>query len=186
MSMNPWWGRTIRGCEVNREMFIETGSRDGATIAQALQQKIPVIHSIEIRPDAYGHCYEQFRSDKQVRLHLGDSRKILPLIIEPSKPTTFYLDAHYSGDNIIIDSDTECPILEEMRIIVNMPWTTWPVVIADDTQLFQREWCRGISHIFKRSDWPPFPELIEVMKDYICQEFMEDHKNHYSGIWTHD
>ena len=93
------------------DVFIETGSFEGDSIARALDIGYGIIHSIEINEDRFRYCLDKFQYDERTHLHFGDSLTQLPLILENlDQKATFWLDAHMSGIS------RNCPTLEELKI----------------------------------------------------------------------
>lgn len=183
MSITHWWDRSVHGIPVVREIFIETGCKAGDTLWQA-KDKFPTCHSIEINGAAYAACLDRFRDFPHVQIHLGDSRDVLPRIIDPTRPTTFYLDAHCEGaPSTVPEADTECPLLDELDIIVYARWTTRPTIIIDDIHMFHPGYWRDPHsnwRLFTPADWPRFEQICELLADY---RFHEDTENRV-GLWV--
>jgi hypothetical protein len=79
-----------------QNIFIETGTHGGDGIAIALATGFNKLYSIEIIPNKYDGCVARFAQEPKVKLYLGDSREILPVILkEIDEPATFWLDAHF-------------------------------------------------------------------------------------------
>jgi hypothetical protein len=77
--------------------YIETGTYLGNGIRDVLNN-YEYIHSIELADKWYQHNVEQFKNNSNVKMYLGDSKKILPELLDNiNEPVTLYLDAHYSG-----------------------------------------------------------------------------------------
>jgi hypothetical protein len=116
--------------------FIETGSFYGNGIRRALfAGHFEEIYSIEMAPHLYEYCKKEFAHDPRVKIFLGDSAKILPLILtQIDAPATFWLDSHYSSDNTA-KGLTNNPILEELESIKNHFIKNHTLMI-DDAKLF--------------------------------------------------
>ena len=83
--VNPW--------------FVETGSYMGDAVQAALDFGFPNIISIDIDESNHNQCIERFKNHLNVNLILGDSALCLfEAICHIEGPITFWLDAHYSGD----------------------------------------------------------------------------------------
>jgi hypothetical protein len=80
------------------DIFIETGTLFGGT-AQRAAHIFKEVHSIELSPDLYKNCYERLKGISNIKLHLGDSSKVLPTLLPTlrNKKLLFWLDGHYSG-----------------------------------------------------------------------------------------
>ena len=73
--------------------------------------------------------------DKKINYHLGDSVKVLPIILSNIQDNaTFFLDAHKSGDSG--DVDVDVPLLEELNIIREKRKNNNDTIIIDDVRLF--------------------------------------------------
>lgn len=78
---------------------VETGTLFGDS-AQRISEVFPEVHTIEIQPTLYANACKRFMGRSGVTCHYGDSATVLPTLLPRlSKPTIFYLDAHWSGDN---------------------------------------------------------------------------------------
>lgn len=116
-------------------IFIETGSADGSGIQKALAAGFSEIYSIELLPNWYEHCCLIFENQPNVHLFLGNSTTGLKKILSKvKKRATFWLDAHFCGQNSAI-GDTHSPILEELQAISTHPIKDHTILI-DDVRLF--------------------------------------------------
>jgi len=105
------------------KIFIETGTQTGAGVEAALFSGFEEIHSIEIREDFYNIALKNFKDNPKVHLYFGDSREVLPKILEKIKePATFWLDGHSQHDS---------PILEELDILKKHPIKNHTILIDD-------------------------------------------------------
>jgi hypothetical protein len=112
--------------------YIETGTYLGNGIRDVLNS-YENIHSIELADKWYQHNVEQFRNNTNVKMYLGDSKKILPeLLNNINEPVTLYLDAHYSGGTTAF-GDEEVPLLFELEILKNRNYDD--IIIIDDCRL---------------------------------------------------
>jgi hypothetical protein len=93
-------------------IFIETGTFKGHSVARALDLGYSSAYSIEINFENWAYCIEQFEYDARAILFYGDSLTHLPLILgNVNQQCTFWLDAHMSGIS------RNCPTIEELKII---------------------------------------------------------------------
>jgi hypothetical protein len=120
------------------QVFVETGSYFGGGIEKAIGVGYEEIHSIELS-DSYFHlCQNRFSAYSYVHLWHGDSGVMLADVIAGiQEPITFWLDAHYSGNDTAKGS-VNCPILRELEIIKNHPIKSHQIFI-DDIRLFGTE-----------------------------------------------
>lgn len=100
-----------------------------------LRRDFRELHSIELDPGLYRAARERLAHLSNVRLHQGDSARVLLSVIEGlSHPILFWLDGHYcSGPSARGDKDT--PILDELAILLSRP-ARGDVVLIDDARLF--------------------------------------------------
>lgn len=113
-------------------IYIETGSYMGNGIKEVLPH-YKKIHSIELSKKWFNYNLEQFKNNHNVKIHLGDSKNILPkLLAEIDEPVTAYLDAHYSG-KFTSFGEEETPLLFELEILKNRIYDD--IIIVDDCRL---------------------------------------------------
>src|SRR5262245_31694637 len=120
------------------EVFIETGTQRGDSLAAALAAGYPECLSVEYTDLFYRFAKERFANDSRVRLFHGSSPDVLPAMIDPIKTTTFWLDAHYSGSDRAWQDPKygECPLLQELEVILAAPWRQPPIICIDDAYIF--------------------------------------------------
>ncbi len=116
--------------------FIETGSYQGDGIRMALNTgRFQTIYSIELFPAFYKKCSRLFASNPSVKLYLGDSSDVLPIILkEIDAPATFWLDGHFSGPGTG-KGNTNTPLMAELENIRQHSIKTHTLLI-DDVRLF--------------------------------------------------
>lgn len=131
------YGSIINQSEFKNEkfkFFIETGTNAGFTVNNMLSH-FTEIHSIELSEEYYKSACEKFKTNKNVKLHFGDSSVVLKDIIhEFNDNAVFFLDGHWSGGNTA-KGDKDCPLLEELETIVN-DFNHKALIIIDDYRLF--------------------------------------------------
>jgi len=152
--------------------YIETGTYLGEGIKSVLNN-YENIHSIELSQKWYEYNIEQFKDNNNVKIYLGDSKKILPqLLNEINEPITIYLDAHYSG-GLTAFGEEETPLLFELEILKNRNYDD--IIIIDDCRLLGKTGICGCGPehpVFPTMtyDWTNITEnnIINLMKnDYI-------------------
>ena len=117
---------------IKTKHYIETGTYLGDGIRSILNN-YENIHSIELSEKWYEYNIEQFKNNKNVKIYLGDSKKIVPeLLNNINEPITIYLDAHYSGGTTAF-GDEEVPLLFELEILKNRKYDD--IIIIDDCRL---------------------------------------------------
>jgi len=131
--------------------YIETGTYLGDGIKCVLNNYTN-IHSIELSEKWYHHNSEQFKNNTNVKMYLGDSKVILPEILNNvNEPVTIYLDAHYSGGTTAF-GDEETPLLYELEILKNRKYDD--IIIIDDCRLLGKTGTCGCS-----PDHPIYPTM---------------------------
>lgn len=131
--------------------YIETGTYLGDGIKCVLNN-YDNVHSIELSDKWYNYNVEQFENNKNVKMYLGDSKKILPTLLNNiNEPVTIYLDAHYSGGETAF-GDEEAPLLFELEILKNRKFDD--IIIIDDCRLLGKQGICGAG-----DDHPVYPTM---------------------------
>lgn len=126
--------------------YIETGTYLGHGIKNVLNN-YDSIHSIELSDNWYNFNVEKLKNCSNVKMYLGDSKKILPEILKNiNEPMTIFLDAHYSGGRTSF-GDEEVPLLFELEILKNRTYND--IIIINDCRLL------GKSGQLEISPWDP-------------------------------
>lgn len=149
------------------KVYIETGTYLGYGIQRVLNS-YDFIHSIELSEKWYEYNINQFKDQDKVIMHLGDSKKVLPNLLNIIKePLTIYLDAHYSGEYTAMGEE-ETPLLHELEILKNREYDD--IIIIDDCRTLG---LKGISgrendkmYPLTEYDWTDVTEekIINLMK----------------------
>jgi len=112
--------------------YIETGTYLGEGVKSVLTS-YENVHSIELSEKWYNYNVDQFKQNPNVKIHLGDSKKILPELLSTiNEPVTIYLDAHYSGGETAFGEE-ECPLLFELELLKHREHND--IIIIDDCRL---------------------------------------------------
>ena len=156
-------------------MYIETGVGEGTSFKNALRAGFRVLHGIECNQI----CYDTYQdtlcsfvpSGVEAYLHLGSSIDLLDEVIDTRYPTTFWLDAHYTGHYEYRNMDErhgECPLLLELEIIVSKDWDFKPIILVDDAVIFTEEfWERDeVNPNLHREEWPVLRQILRVLRGY--------------------
>lgn len=132
--------------------YIETGSYLGEGIKCVLHN-YSHIHSIELSEKWYEYNVEQFKDNNNVIMHLGDSKQVLPTLLNTiHEPATIYLDAHYSGGTTAFGEE-ETPLLFELEILKNRQYDD--IIIIDDCRLLGKTGICGCS-----PNHPVYPTMV--------------------------
>jgi hypothetical protein len=162
------------------DLWVESGTYRGESIAKAVEFGFRELHSIEVCPALYEQAKTLYAADARVRLHLGSSPEALRKIIHPewtARNTVFWLDAHYQGhgaeeyDPVI----GECPLLLELDAILSRPWRARLVLAIDDIRTFKDEfWVSSpLAERFKRVQWPTLNAITHKLKGFQFRETEE-------------
>lgn len=83
------------------DIFIETGTCEGASVEKALDAGYSSIMSVEAHPPLYEKCVEKFRDEPRVELALGRSIDHLARFVQQAgnSPATIWLDAHVTSEH---------------------------------------------------------------------------------------
>lgn len=119
---------------VKPTLFVETGTFQGETLNNMIPHFKRLV-SIELNHSFAESCKTKFSTYKNVTIVEGDSSKELESICkELDEPTFFWLDGHWSGGNTG-RGDKDCPLLEEIEVIVKH-CKEMCVIAIDDVRLF--------------------------------------------------
>jgi len=120
--------------------FLETGSYLGYGVDQAIKAGFKNILSIEINEEYHNKCIQKFKGNPNVKLFLGDSRKILwDMIKDINDQITFWLDSHYFILQDVPTGGTLSTLEEEINIIARHPVKTHKILI-DDVRLWKSDY----------------------------------------------
>ena len=127
---------------VKTGQYIETGTYLGNGIKDVLNN-YDTVHSIELSAHWFDHNVEQFKNNKNVQMHLGDSKEVLPVLLDSIyEPVTIFLDAHYSGKPTAFGQE-ETPLLHELAMLQQRGFDD--IIIIDDCRLLGKTGSCGIS-----------------------------------------
>jgi hypothetical protein len=129
--LNPW--------------FIETGTFQGEGIQCALDAGFQNIKSIEIhQPYHQANLIKYYNMPQVKQILLGSTEdQLWNAIKDINEPMTFWLDAHFSG-NDTPKSDVNCPLLRELEIIKQHPLAWRSTILIDDIRCCGTELFDGI------------------------------------------
>jgi hypothetical protein len=158
--------RDFHGINITNDVFIETGTSQGVTLKHAMQAGFNALHSIEIDPATFAATRADFGQWPHVNLYLGCAADILPRIIDRSRGTTFWLDAHTESlshpGTKLSDAWTECSVLGELDAIFAERWSTPPIVLIDDAHILLD---RKTQDCADPNAWPTLEELCLHLPD---------------------
>lgn len=134
--------------------YVETGSYRGFMIENVIDE-YESIHSIELSTKWYAYCVFKFQNYKHVKLHLGDSKHLLPEVLKDIRePAVIFLEAHYSGGTTA-RRDTDTPLLDELEIVRERTYDD--IIIIDDISfLGAKGGAEPTKPITDNNIWPSF------------------------------
>jgi hypothetical protein len=161
----------FHGLSFVSDVFIETGTFNGDTLEAAIGAGFKDLHSIDVVEEYTEKAKAKFVEFKNVFLHCGSSPEILPRIIDPSRSTTFWLDAHYQAykENEIDLKYGECPLVEELKVVFSNNWVFPPIVLIDDAHMFE---CAR--PCFKAEDWPSLEVIQSLLPEGYQLKKLDD------------
>ena len=160
------------------DVWIESGTYRGESVDIALECTFRELHSIEVCPRLYEAVAPRFGREARVNLHQGSSPPILDRLLDDemtSRCVVFWLDAHFQGyESDEQDAEAgECPLLQELDVILGKNWSA-PVLLAiDDLPLFKGDafWNEHpMAAKFKRDTWPRVDAIYEKLSGYTLVE----------------
>jgi hypothetical protein len=153
----------------NSTTFVETGTFQGETTKWAANY-FETVHTIERAEGLHGLHSKELSQIKGITPHLGDSRKMLPQIVEQigAQKAVFWLDSHWSGFDTAGAND-ECPLIDELSCLSSR---YEDIILIDDARLFlcvpppphnPSHWPNilDIAAIFTQSDRRPFVQIVD-------------------------
>ena len=137
-------------------VFVETGTFHGETTKWAATC-FESVHTIERAEGLYNLHRHELSQIRGVTPHLGDSRTILPRILEQigSRKAVFWLDSHWSGFDTA-GVDDECPLLDELSCLAGRHED---IILIDDARLF----LSAPPPPHKPSHWPTILDICSVI-----------------------
>ncbi len=153
------------------DTYIETGLSEGTSMAVALDWRNPPfkeLHGIEIDPAMVDFSQRRFGGEGRLTIHHGSSLDVLPRLLDPSRRTVFWLDAHYDGakTSSFDPRHGQCVLLEELKLISRVSWRNWPIILIDDASTFCSDewWSRGAhGTAMDRKQNPTFQQIYDVL-----------------------
>lgn len=143
--------------------LVETGTYLGATSRWAAKL-FAQVHTVEASPELFARAQKALAKTPSVVQHLGRSPTVLRKMVPTLQgPWLFWLDAHWSG-GLTFGQDQECPLLEELEIVVS---SGAHGVLVDDARLFLRP--LGAPHDWRQ--WPSIDEICATIRDHGSGRF---------------
>lgn len=168
----------VNGRSYVRDVWIETGTDSGFTTAWAWHNGFSELHTIDINPRSSDKVRHMFATMAQIHVHCGDSRDVLPHVIDPNRLTTFFLDAHYQlrDDPNEMAPGCQCPLLDELKVITSVEWKHLPLIIIDDSVCFRTA---TIPQGFTKEQWPTTDQIFPMLSEYVISEIEQGSTPNY-------
>ena len=139
------------------QILIEGGTFQGAMI-EATQDIFRKIISIEIGQELVQKAQTKFAAQKHVEILHGDTTAVLPNTLKGiDKPCLFWLDSHYVPNSVFSRGKSDCPLLQELDIILKHKVKDH-VILIDDARCFI-----GPNAVSK--DYPSFDQIKNFVND---------------------
>jgi hypothetical protein len=136
---------------------IETGTyRGGGARLLAGLIRGPVV-TIELSEPLAAAATEALADLPDVTVRQGDSRTVLPELVDPAVPTLYFLDGHWSGGETA-GAASECPVLDELRAIGG--GHPDDAILVDDARLFTA----SPPPPHDPAEWPTIVEVFDTLR----------------------
>jgi len=159
--------------QYKNNVFVETGTYHGESVALALQLGFSAIHTIEVDNDLFTSVRLKYQNDKRVRAYLGDSADNLEHIVRNlASSATIWLDAHPLVTPMPL-FDPQFPLLRELIVLRRFLPSNNHVILIDDMRTFS-DYERSILEFAMRQMWPNakfkyHPDYISNIDIYCCE-----------------
>ena len=161
------------------DVFVETGTYMGDSLAYASKFDFQKLYSIELLKKYYDLCMERFKDDSRISLINDNSIDALPKLIDEIKDKSclYWLDAHlpdiydskkYSSD-YTKQTDLYVPLKKELDIITNKDISK-DVFIIDDLRIY-------VEDDYEDGNWDGFRKSTNYSSgiDFIYEYLSETH-----------
>lgn len=147
------------------DVLIETGTAGGMGTYR-VADLYPLVHTIEIDPVRHREAVKRLRVFPHVQCHLGDSRELLPKLIDPTKRTVFWIDAHFDGRETGRAPEPGI-ILDELEIVLSVAWRAPFAALIDDAEKFgKRFWTMDVAQHHKQEYWEQAENVQRVISEH--------------------
>jgi len=124
------------------DVFIETGTYLGDSLAHAARADFKKLYSIEIAPDLVAKARERFKHDPRIEIIEGSSSEVLePLLNRTKENIVLWLDAHFSGCyadyNGDQNKDSRVPLEAEILALQRRSSKYADVILIDDLRCYE-------------------------------------------------
>lgn len=135
---------------------IETGTFLGGG-TRLLAGLFPTVVTIELAEPLAARARSELADLPGVTVRQGNSRTILPGLVDPAQPTLYWLDGHWSGGETA-GSDDECPVMDEVAAVA--AGNGADCILIDDARLF----AASPPPPHDPAAWPTLFELFDALR----------------------
>jgi hypothetical protein len=130
-SISPGFAAQLRDA-LSLRRAVETGTYGGGT-ARILAKLFDGVVTIELDEELHRNAAEVLAAPGNIDSLQGDSRSVLPSVMDATLPTLYFLDGHWSGGPTAGEED-QCPVLDEVVIVA--AGHEDDCIVIDDARLF--------------------------------------------------
>jgi hypothetical protein len=134
---------------------IETGTYKGGS-ARILASVFDEVITIELDPELHARAVDRLAGIPSITAVHGSSRDRLAPLVDPTRPTLYWLDGHWSGDGTAGEED-ECPVLDELHAVGE--GHPDDCILIDDARLF----LEPPPPPHKSEHWPTFDDIAAAI-----------------------
>ena len=134
----------------------ETGTFQGEG-AEALARVFPSVATVELSEELHAQAKGRLGANPNISFFLGDSREVLPRLVDPSVPTFWFLDGHWC-DGPTAGGDAQCPVMAEINALGG--GHTSDCIVIDDAHLF----LAAPPPPYDAQQWPTIVEVIDGLR----------------------
>jgi hypothetical protein len=138
------------------ERAVETGTYRGEG-ARVLADVFERVATIEIAPGLARAAANSLSSLRNVEVICGDSCEVLPTLVDPARPTLYWLDGHWSGGETG-GHRHECPVLAELGAVSG--GHPDDCILIDDARLF----LAPPPPPHNAEDWPRYRDIEDALR----------------------
>lgn len=135
---------------------VETGTYMGEG-TRRLAEIFPSVVTIELSDELYAQAKSALADETRIEALHGDSRNLLPRLVDARLPTLFFLDGHWSGGPTA-GENAECPVLDELAAIRG--GNANDCIVIDDARLF----AAAPPPPHDPAQWPTLIEVFDVLR----------------------
>lgn len=136
---------------------IETGTFQGEG-AREFSKIYPSVVTIELNEEIYRDTKSKLGQIANINFVMGDSGSVLPEWVDPSVPTFYFLDGHWSGGPTggVVG---QCPVMAELAALGK--GHADDCIVIDDA----RQFLSAPPPPYNPDDWPTIVQVIDAMRD---------------------